>query len=76
MANQYVNKVQQSDGTILIDISDTTAVAGNVQAGSDFYLASGQKASGTLTFQTYYTGSTDPAASLGSDGDIYLKVVS
>lgn len=25
---------------------------------------------------TYYTGSSDPASSLGSDGDIYLKVVS
>lgn len=24
---------------------------------------------------TYYTGTTDPASSLGSDGDIYLKVV-
>ena len=24
---------------------------------------------------TYYTGSTDPSASLGEDGDIYLKVV-
>lgn len=25
---------------------------------------------------TYYTGSTTPSASLGEDGDIYLKVVS
>ena len=24
---------------------------------------------------TYYTGTTDPASSLGSDEDIYLKVV-
>lgn len=28
---------------------------------------------GTLSFITYYTGSTTPASSLGSDGDIYLK---
>lgn len=28
-----------------------------------------------IPFVTYYTGSTDPASSLGSDGDIYLKVV-
>lgn len=27
-------------------------------------------------FVTYYTGSTDPASSLGVDGDIYFKVVS
>ena len=29
-----------------------------------------------IDFVTYYTGTTDPASSLGSNGDIYLKVVS
>lgn len=29
-----------------------------------------------IPFVTYYTGTTDPPSSLGSDGDIYLKVVS
>lgn len=29
---------------------------------------------GTGTINHYYTGSTDPSSSLGSDGDIYLKV--
>lgn len=28
----------------------------------------------TIPFVTYYTGSTNPSSSLGSDGDIYLKV--
>lgn len=28
---------------------------------------------GTLAFQTYYTGSSAPSSSLGVDGDIYLK---
>ena len=28
---------------------------------------------GTLSFITYYTGTSTPASSLGSDGDIYLK---
>ena len=28
----------------------------------------------TVPFVTYYTGSTNPSSSLGSDGDIYLKV--
>lgn len=27
------------------------------------------------TIQKYYTGSSDPASSLGNDGDLYLKVV-
>lgn len=29
-----------------------------------------------IPFVTYYTGTSDPSASLGEDGDIYLKVVS
>lgn len=47
MPNQYVNKVVQSNGTTLIDISDTTAVAADVTSGKYFYLASGQKIAGT-----------------------------
>ena len=48
MANTYVNKVQLADGTSLIDISDTTATANNVVAGSYFYLADGSKVQGTI----------------------------
>ena len=46
--NPYVNKVQLADGTSLIDISDTTATASNVVAGSYFYLADGSKVQGTI----------------------------
>ena len=41
MPNPYVNKVVQSNGTALIDISDTTAVAADVMEGKYFYLATG-----------------------------------
>lgn len=38
MPNPYVNKVVQSNGTTLIDISDTTAVAADVAKASIFIL--------------------------------------
>lgn len=46
MAN---NKVQLANGTVLIDITDTTAIASDVAVGKYFYNASGVKTAGTAS---------------------------
>lgn len=50
--NAYVNKVQLANGTVLIDISDTTAAASDVAAGKVFYTAAGVPTTGTKTEST------------------------
>ena len=49
MANTYVNKVVQSDGTVLMDITDTTATADKILSGYTAYGANGEKITGTAS---------------------------
>ena len=65
-SNPYVNKVQKADGSVIIDISDTTAVASDVAQGKYFYTASGQKTAGTAS------GGGGTGGTITQDQDGYL----
>lgn len=51
MANQYVNKVDLADGTVLIDISGDTVESGKLLAGYTAHDASGAEITGTWSLQ-------------------------
>lgn len=60
----------------LIDLTSDTVSADSLLSGYTAHSADGSEISGGVEFVTYYTGSSTPSSSTGSDGDIYLKVVS
>lgn len=65
MANAYVNKVQKSNGEVLLDISDSTAIASDVTQGKTIYLSTGEKVTGTNTGGTAAISVVDTADSHG-----------
>lgn len=69
-----INKVNFGN-TTLIDISADTVTANTLLSGATAHDNSGTQITGAVSFVTYYTGTTAPSASLGKNGDIYLKVV-
>lgn len=56
------------------DISNTTATANDVLTGKTFVDANGAPKTGLLVTSSYYVGSATPDSSLGSVGDLYLKI--
>lgn len=68
-----VNKVVYGN-TTLVDLTSDDAMATDIASGKKAHNRTGNQITGTLTFVTYYTGTSDPSSSLGSNGDIYLKV--
>ena len=68
-----MSKVKYGD-TTLIDLTSDTVVASELTKGYTAHDASGAAITGTLVYITYYSGTDDPASSLGSNGDLYFKM--
>ena len=60
-------------GTTKFDLRSDTVTANSLLSGVTAHDAAGDSITGTVTIQTYYTGSSAPSASLGENGDIYLQ---
>ena len=60
--------------TVIVDLTDLQTQANNVLNGVQAVDKAGNKFTGAVVVQKYYTGSATPATSLGQNGDLYLKV--
>lgn len=58
----------------LIDLTSDTVSADNLVDGYIAHNSAGEQISGSLKYINYYSGSSDPSSSIGSDGDLYFKV--
>mgnify|MGYP000940306084 CR=1 FL=1 len=73
MANTYVNQVGLADGTVLIDLTTDTAVASDVASGKYFHLATGERVSGTNTYDSNTTDANAAASEILSGKTAYVN---
>jgi hypothetical protein len=73
-ASQYLTGAQTIKAVTVSGLSAANIASGvTVKIGDSADDDRITSVTGTLAFQTYYTGSSAPASSLGVNGDIYLK---
>lgn len=71
-SNPYVNKVS-ANGSTLIDLTgDTLTSSDQLMSGVVAHARSGATITGSVSFVTYHTSSSNPTSAQGSDGDIWL----
>lgn len=68
-----VNKINYGNKT-LIDLTSDTITSEVLLTGYTAHNSSGNLINGSLECVTYYSGTNDPSASLGNDGDLYFKM--
>ena len=62
------------NGTTYLDISGDTVTQDKLLNGYTAHDKNGAAITGNVVIQNYYTGSSAPSSSLGSNGDLYLQI--
>lgn len=74
MANiQYVNQVGLADGTVLIDLTTDTAERADVLSGKYFHLKTGERTTGTCTYDSNTTDANAVASEILSGRTAYVN---
>lgn len=71
--NQYVNQVGLADGTVLIDLTTDTAERADVLSGKYFHLKSGERTTGTCTYDSNTTDANAVASEILSGRTAYVN---
>lgn len=71
--NEYVNQVGLADGTVLIDLSSDTAVRADVLSGKYFHLKTGERTTGTCTYDSNTTDANAAASEILSGKTAYVN---
>lgn len=72
----YISGGTKSGTATIISASNLVSGTLSITSNNTYNVTNYASVSVAIPFVTYYTGSSDPSSSLGSNNDIYLKVVS
>lgn len=73
--NPYVNQVGLADGTVLIDLTSDTAERADVLSGKYFHLKTGERTTGTCTYDSNTTDANASASEILSGRTAYVNKV-